>query len=719
MYKKKNKFKAQSGGPLSSFFGGFGGGKGMDFLSQIGDALQGFSNEPALGNIFSQSNTLFEGFKNQLSPDQQSQIGGADKYKSTFDLFSLFSNGIFGGGNYEDGGEVSESKSKKVSKVKKRFGEFVTALHEGIADQGAAENIAKATKEFNQKYGEDKGDPSQIIPGLHRDLQAFKKGKFVSKSQNNGMQAGGMVIPQGYTPETWFTPSENKVIDDQYNMLLKYMDSPQYMKRLKKISQDKDFPEFNKDPLQILAERKVLLEAARANVKPGNGILPPNVLGSFQPKSPTPGLEGDAALRSRQGDLFLRRSAVINPNNDIVPQSTPIHELTHGSTSGNNLLTIGESGFIKQNTGYEDDYLKAYLGEDYRTTKTPEEINKTMERFLYITDPTEVHARINEVRKMAVDSGLHKKFGQKFTNKDIEVIEGRVKKEPKRYDFEKANRGAYNDLLDITTGSKEKLLNLLNKVAVNDPVKDDQARFTAEKGGVVSVQYQKGGGIDLLKDLNMDDEEKAFIAENFPVKKIESFRKAIDLINDSPNVNINRLNGLLKRIGDPNGEKVAKVKQLNDYFKSNNGKSFNIKNGKLILDEESKLFIDSVLRENVSGFIEPTSPEGYNERVLQNIFNYRSDHPVQWQPPRETFKAQLGGVIPVSSRGQFDYPGQTVAVPTSNGSITMDGVNQTLLAIQNGHMRVLPPNSGMHQFSPGTVMEIPLPNGSLKGNRKK
>lgn len=68
-------------------------------------------------------------------------------------------------------------------------------------------------------------------------------------------------------------------------------------------------------------------------------------------------------------------------------------------------------------------------------------------------------------------------------------------------------------------------------------------------------------------------------------------------------------------------------------------------------------------------------------------------------------------VIPVSPAGQYQYPGQMVAVPTLSGSITMDGVPNNILGIDMvGNAQVMPANSGNHQFAPGMVIEIPLPS---------
>lgn len=70
------------------------------------------------------------------------------------------------------------------------------------------------------------------------------------------------------------------------------------------------------------------------------------------------------------------------------------------------------------------------------------------------------------------------------------------------------------------------------------------------------------------------------------------------------------------------------------------------------------------------------------------------------------------GKILVSSNGVFDRnyePGKPVIVPTRNGVITMDGVDEDLLAISNlGEFRFMDADSGNYQFEGKTVLEVPV-----------
>lgn len=183
---RKKRRKKQFGGLISGLFGGvngFGGGQGTEFLSQIGTALEGFNNEPALSNIFSQSDALFQGFNNQLSEEQREQMGGADQFRPLFDIFSLFSNGIFNRGGFQDGGNVdpqSMPSQRQVTEIRERFGQFADALKEEVIEEGAERNKEIATQMFNAMYSEDSSQVSQIIPGINRGNPPFKKGSKVS-----------------------------------------------------------------------------------------------------------------------------------------------------------------------------------------------------------------------------------------------------------------------------------------------------------------------------------------------------------------------------------------------------------------------------------------------------------------------------------------------------------------------------------------------------------
>ncbi len=68
--------------------------------------------------------------------------------------------------------------------------------------------------------------------------------------------------------------------------------------------------------------------------------------------------------------------------------------------------------------------------------------------------------------------------------------------------------------------------------------------------------------------------------------------------------------------------------------------------------------------------------------------------------------AQQGG-IPISSNGVYDYPAQNVIVPTTDGKITMRGVNYPILGIDEfGNQQMMYPNQE-YKFTGKTITEIP------------
>ncbi len=82
--------------------------------------------------------------------------------------------------------------------------------------------------------------------------------------------------------------------------------------------------------------------------------------------------------------------------------------------------------------------------------------------------------------------------------------------------------------------------------------------------------------------------------------------------------------------------------------------------------------------------------------------------------PNELKRFTNGFII--SERGQWDYPGQPTAVPTPTGEITMQGVEDDLVGIDNlGNMQYMTPGND-YQFEGDMVYEIPQ---AKKGGSKK
>ena len=86
--------------------------------------------------------------------------------------------------------------------------------------------------------------------------------------------------------------------------------------------------------------------------------------------------------------------------------------------------------------------------------------------------------------------------------------------------------------------------------------------------------------------------------------------------------------------------------------------------------------------------------------------------------PNELKRFTNGFII--SERGQWDYPGQPTAVPTPSGQITMQGVEDDLVGIDNlGNMQYMTPGND-YQFEGDMVYEIPQAKrgGSKKPSKK-
>ena len=67
----------------------------------------------------------------------------------------------------------------------------------------------------------------------------------------------------------------------------------------------------------------------------------------------------------------------------------------------------------------------------------------------------------------------------------------------------------------------------------------------------------------------------------------------------------------------------------------------------------------------------------------------------------------------VSKRGQWDFPGQPTMIPNANGRITMQGVYDRLLGIDDqGNSMIMEPG-GEYQFPGNNVFEIPLPKAQM------
>lgn len=89
--------------------------------------------------------------------------------------------------------------------------------------------------------------------------------------------------------------------------------------------------------------------------------------------------------------------------------------------------------------------------------------------------------------------------------------------------------------------------------------------------------------------------------------------------------------------------------------------------------------------------------EQYQQPDLEDAYNYIDI---------DTY--QDGGEIPTSKNGLYDYPKQTVKVPTTNGNITMEGINYPVFGIADtGEQILMQPGKKYNFKGAKEVLEIP------------
>ena len=84
-------------------------------------------------------------------------------------------------------------------------------------------------------------------------------------------------------------------------------------------------------------------------------------------------------------------------------------------------------------------------------------------------------------------------------------------------------------------------------------------------------------------------------------------------------------------------------------------------------------------------------------------------------------KLQDGGEVPISKNGLYDYPEQTVKVPTKDGKITMKGIKYPVLGIANtGEEIMMQPEKEYHFKGATEVLELPqLKKAKVKAKKSK
>lgn len=178
--KRKQRYNAAKHYQLGGILGGlFGGGLGMGAIQQLGEAVNQFRDNSSLETMFNKSDSLFNAFNEQIksSSDERLKNFNTEEAKPLFDLFSLFSGNLFGGGSYEHGGKVSKKNFKRIKNI-------VKSHTNAIADAETEINKMQAKAAFNQKYGDNNGNPKRIIPGMYPAPKVARRGGYMY--QNGG-----------------------------------------------------------------------------------------------------------------------------------------------------------------------------------------------------------------------------------------------------------------------------------------------------------------------------------------------------------------------------------------------------------------------------------------------------------------------------------------------------------------------------------------------------
>ena len=176
------------------------------------------------------------------------------------------------------------------------------------------------------------------------------------------------------------------------------------------------------------------------------------------------------------------------------------HEWSHSidrprGSDGQRLIPQKDIDYIKKTTVRDKDVLKLpslqnYSGYSLDELKRdyPEWTQSQIDWKNYVGKPTEVRARLNDIRYQSKQRGLYDPFTQKVTPEIYEIL--------KNTEFEKGeNKGfdALKQLKDIYTD--EEIMYMLNNISKNEPSNNNvdyvDENFVAKLGGLTKAQKGK------------------------------------------------------------------------------------------------------------------------------------------------------------------------------------------------------------------------------------
>lgn len=291
----------------------------------------------------------------------------------------------------------------------------------------------------------DTQDGTRLNATSRNDIEPFR----VNPHKGFMAKKGGKV-KKGLPPET----------EKQINDYISYLNSPEYLDRLSNFRTKEDAIAERNARLRNLKDLKVRLTDAPRDSR---GFS--NITGEYLPDEHLVKLYGEGALQG----------------------VTPLHEIDHGATRGNDNFNKNELQYIK---GARKDRMT--LLENPSTLPMVGAYN-------YYGNPTEMHARMGVMRQFAADYGIHNNHGQSFTKDDISKIRNKYKS------LSKEDQKKWKNIveLDKLVKDDDTLINLLNTVAMEDT------------GNSVEFMAQDGGRVEPPGTVEIDPYEREAVANYF------------------------------------------------------------------------------------------------------------------------------------------------------------------------------------------------------------
>jgi hypothetical protein len=221
-------------------------------------------------------------------------------------------------------------------------------------------------------------------------------------------------------------------------------------------------------------------------------------------------------------------------------------------------------------------------------------------------------------------------------------------------------------------------------------------------------------------------------------KTIESYRKAhpdeeFDPYNPEHSVKAQKwfMNWLserpyLNKPGQPANVTIAKVLgaynwgpgNMKTFLEGQKAKGVDIYNSMdwvKNLDEEPRKYIQGILLNEIPSFQQEIERDTVDS-PYNKYYGFKRSGGQVINPLAQLYMEQMGGTAKVSSRGQWDYPGQDTMVPTPDGRITMQGVPYPVYGQdETGYGQMMYPG-GEYQYPGQMVYETPM---MQKGGQKE